>query len=556
MSFYVKVTRFLLLLLLTHTLNGQNVVISDQATATADPSAILDVQSNDKGFLVPRLTTAERTVISNAVLGLLVFDTDTKSFWFRNSTNWTELATAGWLLNGNANTDPLANFVGTTDDQPIKFRVNDIERMSLDNKGRLFLQGEGNITAVGDSALYYNNGGVGNTAIGSKTLFSNVTGNDNTAVGFQTLFSNVSGSSNTVIGQQALFNNVSGIRNSAFGHNALVNNTESYNSAFGFNAMRNNTLGIENTAVGYEALSNNLSGSRNSAFGHNALTNNTESFNSAFGFNALRDNSSGRQNTAVGYQAGQSHLSGDKNSFFGYDAGSGNLTGRENTFIGSSAGDQNMDGIKNVCIGSGSDVALPGLTNAVAIGHSAVATSNNQIRLGDDNIQSICGIVNFTTCSDARFKTNIRENVPGLEFVRKLRPITYQFDKEKLNAFRGKGAEETPTKSPNEPTTNLEGIRYTGFLAQEVEQLATSIGFSFSGVDTPENEKDIYGLRYAEFTVPLVKAVQEQQAIIESQKTEIETLKTQLGMMQQQMQTLIGEVQAIKKTGKKIENSK
>jgi trimeric autotransporter adhesin len=51
----------------------------------------------------------------------------------------------------------------------------------------------------------------------------------------------------------------------------------------------------------------------------------------------------------------------------------------------------------------------------------------------------------------------------------------------------------------------------TGFIAQEVEVAAKSVGFDFSGVDAPKNENDFYGLRYAEFVVPLVKAVQEQQ---------------------------------------------
>ena len=35
------------------------------------------------------------------------------------------------------------------------------------------------------------------------------------------------------------------------------------------------------------------------------------------------------------------------------------------------------------------------------------------------------------------------------------------------------------------------------------------MGYDFSGVDAPKNDKDIYGLRYSEFVVPLVKAVQE-----------------------------------------------
>jgi len=57
-------------------------------------------------------------------------------------------------------------------------------------------------------------------------------------------------------------------------------------------------------------------------------------------------------------------------------------------------------------------------------------------------------------------------------------------------------------------------IRQTGFIAQEVEKVAKELGFDFSGVDIPENEDDYYGLRYAQFVVPLVKAVQEQQQMI------------------------------------------
>jgi len=49
-------------------------------------------------------------------------------------------------------------------------------------------------------------------------------------------------------------------------------------------------------------------------------------------------------------------------------------------------------------------------------------------------------------------------------------------------------------------------------------------GFDFSGVDASKNENDFYALRYAEFVVPLVKAVQEQQEIIEDQQKQIDEL--------------------------------
>lgn len=55
------------------------------------------------------------------------------------------------------------------------------------------------------------------------------------------------------------------------------------------------------------------------------------------------------------------------------------------------------------------------------------------------------------------------------------------------------------------------------------------MGYDFSGVKKPANEKDLYGLTYGEFTVPIVKAIQEQQKIIEELKKEIEALKLLVG---------------------------
>jgi len=75
----------------------------------------------------------------------------------------------------------------------------------------------------------------------------------------------------------------------------------------------------------------------------------------------------------------------------------------------------------------------------------------------------------------------------------------------------------------------------TGFIAQEVEEAAKRVGFDFDGVSAPENETDLYGIRYAEFVVPLVKAVQEQQELIKKQQEIIEQQRLDF---QQQMQLL------------------
>ena len=59
--------------------------------AAADTSAILDVSSSNKGILIPRMTKAEKLLISTPANGLLVYQTnDTTGFWYFNSVKWVQ----------------------------------------------------------------------------------------------------------------------------------------------------------------------------------------------------------------------------------------------------------------------------------------------------------------------------------------------------------------------------------------------------------------------------------------------------------------------------------
>ena len=82
---------------------AQNVAINNDGSS-ADVSAALDIKSTDKGMLVPRMTTAQRTIIASPATGLLVFDNTVGSFWFYNGSGWTELTGGGgasvWAANG------------------------------------------------------------------------------------------------------------------------------------------------------------------------------------------------------------------------------------------------------------------------------------------------------------------------------------------------------------------------------------------------------------------------------------------------------------------------
>jgi len=78
------------LLLFSTNINAQNVAINNDGSLP-DASAMLDVSSLEKGFLPPRMRTNMRTAIPSPATGLMVYDTDTESYWYRGVSSWIEL---------------------------------------------------------------------------------------------------------------------------------------------------------------------------------------------------------------------------------------------------------------------------------------------------------------------------------------------------------------------------------------------------------------------------------------------------------------------------------
>ncbi len=122
---------------------SQNVSINESGTA-ANSNAILDVNADvnhDKGVLLPRLTTAERTALSlgTADAGLTVFDTDTKSYWWWDGSQWTQVGIDGryWNLTGNSGTTAGTNFIGTTDAVDLVFKTNNTEYARITAGGKI-----------------------------------------------------------------------------------------------------------------------------------------------------------------------------------------------------------------------------------------------------------------------------------------------------------------------------------------------------------------------------------------------------------------------------------
>ena len=392
-------------------------------------------------------------------------------------------------------------------------------------------------TALGTNALLSNTTGYENSATGLNALRSNTTGRWLTANGAYALRNNTNGEGNTGIGVTALENNTTGNRNTALGQAALRNTTGNDNVGVGYQALNRNTAS-GNVAVGTNALLNNTVGNYNTAVGSRALSNNsTGNWNHAFGYEGLEFNTTGVSNVSVGGQTMEYNTTGSWGTALGGGALSLNTTGNDNTALGFQALAGNTTGSANTALGRWAYQTNLNYSNSTALGANTNITASNQVRLGNNAVSSIGGQVGWTTLSDARFKTENATKVPGIDFIKKLRPVTYYVDHEAMNAFIEAHHKGSGLRTKDEKTTSMGKSDYkpeyiktleSGFMAQEVEQAAKELGYEFNGVDAPKNEKDYYGLRYSQFVVPLVKAVQELNEKLEQKQAENDQLKAML----------------------------
>lgn len=373
-------------------------------------------------------------------------------------------------------------------------------------------------TAIGVGSLFYNNGSE-NTATGVYALNRNTSGSYNTASGTNALYFNTTGGSNTANGAYALNKNVTGSYNTANGYSALNNNTGDNNTAIGAFSLVNNTTGAGNIGIGKSALFSNTTGNSNTVTGFTAMYfNTTGSSNVAFGSNSLGKNTTGSQNVALGDWTLYNTTSSWSNTAIGYNAGGDANYGYNNTFIGAETN------------------SLFDLYNTTAIGMGAHTSAANQVRIGNSLVSSIGGYTSWTNISDGRVKKNIRDNVPGLAFINKLKPVTYNLDLDAADKITQKeNKKHTISQQELKDRNAKQQIVYTGFVAQDVEKAAKELSYDFSGVDVAKNDKDLYGLRYAEFVVPIVKAIQELSKMNDEKDNVINDLKEQIRKLESLM---------------------
>jgi hypothetical protein len=121
---------------------AQRVAINSDGSAP-NAGAMLDISSNTKGFLLPRMTTAQRISAGVLAKGMMVFDTDLNSPMYSNGTSWDQAVTSSnitnhvWGVSGTGGTNPGTNFIGNIDSVDLIFRTNNVETMRLTAQGDL-----------------------------------------------------------------------------------------------------------------------------------------------------------------------------------------------------------------------------------------------------------------------------------------------------------------------------------------------------------------------------------------------------------------------------------
>lgn len=161
------------IMVLSGAIYAQSVAINDVGTVANTHSILdVDVATNDKGVLIPRLTTAQRVAIAGlgvADEGLTLYDTTTKSFWYWDGTQWVQQSYGQneWELLGNMGTNPVINFIGTGDNTDFVVRTNNTEAMRVSSAGNV---------GVGTNAPGYKFHLVGNSRFEGDFINQEITG--------------------------------------------------------------------------------------------------------------------------------------------------------------------------------------------------------------------------------------------------------------------------------------------------------------------------------------------------------------------------------------------
>ncbi|MBN2541493.1 tail fiber domain-containing protein, partial [bacterium] len=435
----------------------------------------------------------------------------------------------GWSLTGNAGTVDGTNFIGTTDDVPFTIRVNNQRagRISTSNSTYGYLAGNSlstgaTNTLIGTENGYYMSSGEENTFVGRRSGYFMQSGNSNTAVGYNALYCYGAagggpfpgGSGNVAVGKWAMFNPTIGDYNVAVGYSTY---------SLPHTGSRNVFLGYYSDIVTSTDPSDAVAiGSRSEAGGDNATAlgawasapdDNTLILGSIAGVNGATASIKvgiGTISPNAALHVITPNLSADKASIIISPVGNNGSSSSEfslidfwSTFDGFSGdqGPRRTASIKahfvggtwdnealSICVGGATDAA-----NEPAERLRITATGNNQTAGGS-----------WSSISDRRVKTEVFKLNYGLKEVMQIESMRYNF-------HDPRGFEYIPEKISGEGNPDI------GFIAQDLYKIAPEVVFK-----PDDEEKQLWGIKYEKLTPILVRAIQEQQAQMESQRKKFE----------------------------------
>ena len=240
----------------------------------------------------------------------------------------------------------------------------------------------------------------------------------------------------------------------------------------------------------------------------------------ALGSYAYQSNTTGHNNVSIGILSLNHNTTGCRNVAIGNNALNRNETGEFNTAIGMSAG-YNVSGSYNTLLGAGTDIRET-YHHCTLLGDGSTVTGSSQVQLGNTNV-TVYAQTAVQTRSDARDKVEIQDTVLGLDFIKKLTPRQFKMNSRELYFEQDKQRDYTAKNDGSKSGKRF----HQGFVAQEVKQVIDEMGVDFAGYQDHKinGGQDVLSLGYTEFIAPIVKAIQQQQHIIEHLQQKIELLE-------------------------------
>lgn len=305
---------------------------------------------------------------------------------------------------------------------------------------------------------------------------------------------------NTAFGRFALNNNGTCARNAALGTRTVQQNgTDAI--GIGYRAHVYNGNALRNTMVGSSAGANSYTNSAKTAIGTFASYFQSPA-SVTIGNSANPNNSNKPQSVAFGHYANCSPCGVS----VGFQAGQ-SRTQACTTNFGAFAGQNNTSNTLNISVGFYTARFGGGSANLIHVGWYAYNHNGysvpNQTSIGRANNRTSCVWVAWSNVSDNRDKTNINpltDNL-GINFVRKLRPVTFNWDKR--IEYQDKCGYEYGVKDG----TLIEENEDYGFIAQEIEVAAQQVGEKFDAVFYGDYQ-DAYSVSHLDFVAVLTKALQ------------------------------------------------